>query len=405
MAKTNTIVTMVTGQANTGRKVEGLIAENKVDANKKYVLTKFDAETGEIEFTEQLPEDAPESAVAKVVKITKENAAVMRYVMNPNEKPCPEAKLETIKGQQYLVIGDNEIFLGTIAAIKVVAGYTGEVILGVEASDENYMGLLRYDVQFDKFDAEPFATVSRAAKVIVLDSKTYIFDNIIIDVAQVDDKGNPILDAAGNPVTKPRLADASLYQYSGRGYLSRMYAGEYHDYDYDEDEDDYDYDDYDDDNNDGSFDAPIDSIRLVEQGDRKDLAIVFVKETDDDGYLVDKAGATIKLYRANDFTRVGTFDVSDAEAKVYLGGSFKKAPVVTVKDSNQILIRDAYGLKVVNNAAVVTAMDGFNYFCGTEVKKDDDDRDTVIFTYANKDMAVKSFSMTKTDRGTLFALV
>jgi len=400
MAKTQTIVTMVAGQAKTGRNVIGLIAENKVDANKKYALTKYDAETGDLEFTEQLPEDAPEGTVANVVKITKENAAVMRYVMNPNEKPCPEAKLVTENGQQYLVIGDNKVFLGTIAAIKVVAGYTGEVILGVEADDDKYMGLLRYDVQFDKFDAAPFATVSRAAKVIVLDSKTYIYDNIIEDVAQVDDKGNPIVDAAGDPVTKPRLVDSSLYQYSGRGYLSRMYAGEYRDYDYDEDEDDY----YDDDN-DGSFNAPIDSIRLVEQGDRKDLAIVFVKEVDDDGYLVDKAGATIMLFRVNDFTRVGTFNVSDPEAKVYLGGSFKKAPVVTVKDSNQILIRDAYGLKVVNNAAVVTAMAGYNYFCGTEVKKDDDDRDVVTFTYANKDMAVKSFTMTNTDRGTLFELV
>lgn len=38
MAKTQTIVTMVAGQAKTGRKVEGLIAENKVDANKKICI-------------------------------------------------------------------------------------------------------------------------------------------------------------------------------------------------------------------------------------------------------------------------------------------------------------------------------------------------------------------------------
>lgn len=359
---------------------------------KKYVLTAYDAEDGILTFTEQLAEDAPEGTVPAVVKVTKDNAAVMRYIMNPNEKPSPEASITNENGQNYLVIAGRNIFLGTIEAIKVVAGYSGEVILGVKSDEEGYMNLLRYDVQNDKFDTAPFAKVTNGVKTVVLDNVTYLIDNIIEEVPQMDENGKPALDENDEPVTKPFLIKASLYVYCGNGCLNEMNPES----EYDVDEDDEEYD---------GFTLPIESIRLVEQGTRKDLAIVFVDELDDDGYLVPAKEATIQLYRANDFAYMGSFKVADPEAKIYLGGSFKKAPIVTIKDSSRILIRDSYGVKTVTDSAVVAGMTGYNYFCGTEVKRDEGDNEVVTFTYANKDMDVKSFSMTKTDRGIMFALV
>jgi len=231
----------------------------------------------------------------------------------------------------------------------------------------------------------------------VVAENTYIINNVIKDVEQIDANGNKIVDENGDVVTKPHLVAAELLQYTGNGHLiSRL--SDYEEY-YDEDEDEY-YNEAV-----SALNVPIESVRLVEQGERKDLAIVTTKEVDDDGYLVTAANATIILFRLSDYARVGSFEVTDAEAKVYLGGSFRKAPVVTVKDSGQILIRDNYGLHVVKTAAVVTAMEGYNYFCGTEVKKDDDENEVVIYTYANKDSAVKSFKMTKSDRGILFEMM
>ena len=397
MAKQVNFYQMVMGQVVTGREVVGTKCQLKTADNAEYQVTKVNVTDGYIEITEILPEDVADAAVAKVVKITEKNAIVVRYVMNPNPKPTPEAALKEENGKKYLVIGDNKVFLGKITAEKVVAGFTGEVILGVKNDkDEKFMNLLRYDVQFDKFDAETFATVSKAAEVVVIDGKTYIIDNIIEDVPQFDADGKPVLDANNNQVIKRRVVDVALYEYRGKGYLRRLVTENgCNDDEYDED--DY-YDSI-------IFEVPIKSMRLIEQGQRKDIAIVTTDEVDSDGYLAESKQATITLLRAGDYAKVGTFYVNDPDAKIYLGGSFSKRPVVTVKDADQILIRDDHGLKVVDDIAVVAAMEGYNYFCATEVKKDEDDNNVVIFTYANVAMEVKSFKMTNTDRGLLFDII
>lgn len=398
--KKNTIITMVAGQAATGRSVEGLIAENKVKDNKRYSVTKFDAEAGEITFTEILADDVPEGTVADVIKINAENAETMRYIMNPNEKPVPEASIEEVNGKKVLVVGGNQISLGTIDALRVVGGVKGEVVIAVPGDEDGLVNLMKYEVQLDKF-SDLMDGMSKDIQMVNIADTAFIINNVIIDVPQVDEDGNPILDENGDQVIRQRCIGNKVLQYNG-AVIGSLGTGVTDDDDYDYD---YDDEDYEDEEEEEMNLAPIESIRIVEQGNRKDLVVVVTKDVDSEGYLVDADEPSIMLYAFNGGyvgSRVGTFYVKDAAAKVYLGGSFKRSPVVTVKDEGKILIRDRYGLKVIDDAAVVDAMEGYNAFLGTEVTKDDEDRDVVKFIYGNKDMKVKAFTMVNTDRGILY---
>lgn len=398
--KTTTIVNMITGQAATGREIVGLIAENKVKDNKRYSVTAFDAEAGEITFSEILDEKAPEGTVADVVKITAANAETMRYICNPNEKPVPEAEIAEENGKKILIIGEgNKVSLGTIEALRVVGGVKGEVIIAVKAIDETQVDLMKYEVQADKF-SDFMTGMSKDVEMVNIGDCAFIINNVIVDVPQVDKDGKPALDPNGDQIIRQRCTGNKVVQYNG-SVLGTLGTGESH---CDEDYDDYD-EEYEDDENMNL--APIDSIRVVTQGTRKDLVVIVTKDVDDNGFLVDADEPTIMLYSYTDDrigSRVGTYSVEDAAARVYLGGSFKMAPVVTIKDKKKILIRDRYGLKVVDDQEVVEAMDGYNAFLGTEVSKDDEDRDVITFIYGNQDMDVKKFSMVNTDRGTLYSL-
>lgn len=399
--KTQTIVTMVKGQMATGREVIGLIAENKVKDNVRYSLTKVDAEAGEFTFTEVLAEDDPDGKVADVVVITADNADTMRYIMNPNEKPVPEATIVEENGKKYLKINDTNIFLGTIDALAVVGGNKGEVFIAVPSKKEDRVDLMKYEVQTDKFSTF-LQGVSVDVKMVNLEDSTFIINNVIDEIPQKDKDGNPILDANGDPVVKKRCASNTVLQYKDGGVVGRIGSDREDVYDEFEDNDyDDDYDDYDD-----CEDAlvPVESIRIIQQGDRKDIAVVTKMTIDKDGYLIEDDEATIMLFTFNGYVgnRVGTFFVKDPEAKIYLGGSFNKPPIITVKDKNCILIRDRFGLKIIDDKEVVKEMEGFNYFLGTEVSKDEDDRDVVTFIYGNKGMEVKRFTMVSTDRGILF---
>ena len=137
MAKNKTIVEMINGQATTGREVIGLIAESKVNANKRYALK--DVNQGTYTFEEVVPED--EERTPDVVKINESNAQVMRYIVNPNPKPAPEAELKD-----------------------------GKLFVGVKTQGEE-LNVYMYDVQFDKFNEQRFVDGSTFA--VNLDVKTF----------------------------------------------------------------------------------------------------------------------------------------------------------------------------------------------------------------------------------------
>ena len=394
MAKRSNILTEVTGQAATGRKVIGTIIENKILDNKKFEITEFSAEGKTFTAQEIIPEGEEPERVPTVVTITEKNAEAFRYVVNPNKKPAPEAELiEDNNGRKFLVIGGNKISCGTLPVTRVIGGVTGEVILATEAND-GAMNLLRYIVQTDKF--EPIGNiVGENIEMVKLGDVTLLVDNIIEKVPQTDKDGNPVVDNDGEQLVKDRCVSAKVYTYRN-GYLNIELgrdADSYCEYcEYDEDEDD----------DDDIAIVPIESIRLIEQGKRRDYAVVTTLDTDGDGYLTEGT-ARVTLYQAYDDGtfggRCGRYELNDKDAKIYLGGSFRKAPVVTITDKDRIIIRDAYGTKVVDDPEVVAEMAGYVYFCGTEMDGDD-----VVFTYADKDYNIKSFRMERTDRGILFSV-
>lgn len=392
MAKRSNILTEVMGQAATGRKVIGTIIENKILDNKKFEITEFSAESKTFTAQEIIPEGEEPERVPAVVTITEKNAEAFRYVVNPNEKPAPEAELiEDNNGKKILVIGDNKISCGTLPVTRVIGGVKGEVILATKATD-GAMNLLRYIVQTDKF--EPIGNiVGENIEMVKLGDITLLVDNIIEKLPQVDKDGNPVMDSDGKQLVKDRCVSAKVYTYRN-GYLNIELGRDTDSY-YEYDEDDKD------DENDIAI-VPIESIRLIEQGKRRDYAVVTTLDTDGDGYLTEGT-ARVTLYQAYDDGtfggRCGRYELNDKDAKIYLGGSFRKAPVVTITDKDRIIIRDAYGTKVVDDPEVVTEMNGFVYFCGTEMDGDD-----VVFTYADKDYNIKSFRMERTDRGILFSI-
>lgn len=398
---TKTMTEMVAEQKATGREVIGLIAEKKNDDNRRYSLSGYDAETGVLEFTEIVEEGS--DTVPKTVKITKDNDKIMRYICNPNEKPVPDAKLLEKGGKKFLEIEGREISLGTLDVIRVVGGAKGEVFLAVPSkTDKNRVNLIKYIVQTDEIRHDFMENVSADVKILNVEDKVFIINNVIEDVPLRDKDDNPVLDENGDQIVRKKCLVSDLMLYADGCITSKLCVRDNNTDDTD------DYDDYDDYDCENDTCIPVDSVRIISQGDcRKDLVVVTTKELDEDSYLVDADKATIYLFATDGLyigSSVGTFYAKDPKAQVFLGGSFKKPPVVTVKDKDEILIRDAFGLKVIDDADVVAKMDGYNDFLGTEVSKDEKNRDIVKFSYGNKTDDVKTFSMVKTDRGTIFEM-
>ena len=61
-------------------------------------------------------------------------------------------------------------------------------------------------------------------------------------------------------------------------------------------------------------------------------------------------------------------------------------------------------LKVQRPDVEVDAIKGHPYFCATDVRKDDEDRNVVKFIYANRDNELAAFELVNTDRGQLVNL-
>lgn len=150
------------------------------------------------------------------------------------------------------------------------------------------------------------------------------------------------------------------------------------------------------------FAVPIESVRMVEQAGRKDLVVVTKDTIDDDGYLTDEEQPTIRLFTM-DGRKVGTYLVNSMDAKVYLGGSTKSAPSVTVFDKDQIFVRaDKYGMKILKDPKIVEALEGHTVYCGKEY---DEETKTATYYFGDEKQNVVGFSYRETDRGPVIKLV
>ena len=155
-------------------------------------------------------------------------------------------------------------------------------------------------------------------------------------------------------------------------------------------------------NSGSGFAVPIESVRMVEQAGRKDLVVVTKDTIDDDGYLTDEEQPTIRLFTM-DGRKVGTYLVNSMDAKVYLGGSTKSAPSVTVFDKDQIFVRaDKYGMKILKDPKIVEALEGHTVYCGKEY---DEETKTATYYFGDEKQNVVGFSYRETDRGPVIKLV
>ncbi len=408
-------------QKATGREVIGTVC--KMSNGKLYELTEIDVEKEVLTFTEQLDEDS--KATPDVVKVTKDNAAVAHYKKNPNDKPAPEGKFEN----GVLTVNGKEVKTGTLPVVGVIGGVIGNVLVAMKAKSgaDNRIDIFAYDVQFDKFSVlvEDYAADTKLFVLDGMNGVEYILLSNIIVEKEIKDEDDKVI-GTGKFLDKVVVQFVTTHsQPAGTSEVRLTNVGcsscgcdcpcdDCSEYDECGGED-YDCDDYADWENDdcstgsagsfGGYNVPVDSIRMVKHGGAADYVVVSTHKLGEHGELV-KAEPMIKLFkdRTCDGKSVGTFMVKNAAAKVYLGG-IDNPPVVTVKSSKDFLFRNKRGLVVVDDASVISAMADYNVFCGITADKDDDDNDVITFTFAKDDLSeVKSFTMTKSDRGNLFAI-
>ncbi len=407
MLKKNGFVAMVKSQKATGREVIGTVARVIPD-NEKYQIKAIDDEAGTITLEQILPEDSEDEP--KVVTITEANQIVAHYVTNPNERPAPEAEIQDRNGKKTLVLepgtnAETPINMGSIKGLVVLGGIEGQVIFTVESDNEDKVNLMGYDVQTDSFyEITTESLLAEGVSFIAMDKDhTYIVENVVVDEEVLDDDGKPKKDDAGNVITEKVFKKASIFKiYVGRtdGSVRAYLDSQDYEPEYDEDEEDEDDEyEYETETVSTELGAPIKSMRLVEQAGRRDVVVVTESL---------EGEVRLNLYIDNGGSlgqRVGSFIVKSTDAKVFLGGSNDRPPVVTVKDDDQVLIRTGKGLLVVDDAEVVEALRGYNLFAGKFSSKDEDDREVDTYFYANADLQVVIFKVTNSDRGNLFELV
>lgn len=417
MAKMN-IVEMIAAQAAAGRIVADVATGVEVvmsPTNERYRLVDFDAERGRMGFAKILEDGTTEDKVRYLEGL---GAKMAHYKFNPNPKPLAEAE---IKGGKLIVNENLSVDLGNIKAQRVIGAVPGLVILGVGEPEDEELEVYTFNAQFSE-DPDYVGTFKDAgfkvltdAKVFVIEGVTYIVENNVYDVEIKDDKGN-VTDVkqrceASISNIYP-IGDAENATVGKNSYESGSDPMDYEDYCYENDldeDDDESYDLYEEyvasigTTAFSMFDVPVESMRLVSQGNRKDIVVVTKMTTDDEGFLTDEEKPVIRLFRLGDFGQsVGTFFVKSADAKVFLGGPNDKAPTVLVVDDGVILVRDKFGLKVIDDAAVVDGLAGFTYFCDKEY---DEETGTATYYFGNDADEVRGFSYKVTDRGTVVKLI
>ncbi len=383
----NSMVALVMDQAATGREVIGTVV-TMVPDNKEYKVTAIDTAEGTVTVTEVLPEDS--DAVAETVVLSEKNAHIAHYVNNPNERPVPSVSVDTENGKSVLVFEDgNKISCGRIKVVNVLGAIKGTVLLITEnAENDNMIDVMAYDVQSDEFRMvhDAFSVTNADMKFFrMAEDIALVNERLIVTEDEKDENGNVI-------GTYKVLKYNNLYQVSASGELNKL-GGDV----YDEDEDAY-----------VDVEFPIiESMKLVSQAERRDLVILSV--TEDKGDKIDSIDPTLTLYRVNRSgnicEEVGAYVVKSKDARVFLGGASGSAPVITVKDKDQVLITTSRGTIVVDEPEIVKAMKGFNYFDGVYAYEDEDGNTGAKWYFSNKAREEIAFTSVETDRGTLFNLV
>lgn len=365
---------LIAGQAKTGREVAGMIVKNLIDG-KDYKVVSFNAETGDVTISEIVAEGEK----GKLISVSPNQQKVLLYTFNPNEKPAPDATI--VNGTLTVKTPDGErtVQMGTIKADRVVGGVLGKVLF------LSGTALMSYDVQMDKFDTV-VDSVDPEIVAFHVDKALYLVQNIYKDIPQNNADGTPALNADGTPVTKRRFERAVVGIYDGRWY-NEEYGRNGEDYDdwEDEDEDSCESDSY-----------RVTGVRKVTFGDRS--AIVVTSDGLEAGHYEDD------LSRPRVVVNGETIYTTTDAAKVYLGGANVR-PTITVVAPDEIVLRDSYGFKVVKDAEIISALEGYTAFIGEEARQTENGTE-VIVTYANSDYDTKSFKVTKTvDRGDIYELL
>jgi hypothetical protein len=407
------LMEIVKQAATAGREVVGIeVTMSNDDA--LYRITEYDAESGAIKVAKILEDGTTDS---NEIVLSGINTMFAHFKYNPNPKPTADAAI--VDGDLVIDNGPT-VSLGSIKAQKVLGAVPGLVILGVGEPEDEELEVYTFNAQFSAdpdfvgtFKDAGF-TVPANTKAVVIDDRTYFIETVITPV-EIKDKDGKVTD-----VKEICSSDLIQIMATGTGEDSTVRGvsffgdnGEAMDYEDFCEENDLEEDTYDADEaydaylkefggSGSGFAVPIESVRMVEQAGRKDLVVVTKDTIDDDGYLTDEEQPTIRLFTM-DGRKVGTFLVNSMDAKVYLGGSTKSAPSVTVFDKDQIFVRaDKYGMKILKDPKIVEALEGHTVYCGKEY---DEETKTATYYFGDEKQNVVGFSYRETDRGPVIKLV
>ena len=407
------LMDIVKASAAAGREVVGIeVTMSNDDA--LYRVTEYDAESGTIKVAKILEDGNTDS---NEIVLSGINTMFAHFRFNPNPKPTADAVI--VNGE--LVIENGPIVsLGSIKAQKVLGAVPGLVILGVGEPEDEALEVYTFNAQFSA-DPDFIGTFKDAGfkvpadtKAVILEDRTYFIETVITPVEIKDKDGNvkEIKEVCSSDLVQIMAtgseADATVrgVSFFGNNGEAMDYEDYCYEYDYEEETEEADeaYDAYlkEFSGSGSGFAVPSASVRMVEQAGRKDLVVVTKRTVDDDGYLADKDQPTIRLFTM-DGQKVGTFLVNSMDAKVYLGGSVKSAPAVTVFDKNQIFVRaDKYGMKILTDPKIVAALEGHTVYCGKEY---DEETKTATYYFGDEKQNVVGFSYRETDRGPVIKLV
>lgn len=384
-AEFNNTVTMILDQAKKGREVIGTVV-SVVPDNKLFEVTKVDKENKVLTLTEQLEEGSKETP--ETVVLTQKNAHIGHYVKNPNDRPVPDAILSN---GAMIINNELTVNIGTLDIVRILGGVKGNVLLLIAASDGKTLDLVAYNVQADKFETlvAAYCDKNYDVELYTFDADcVYLRKTLIVDEEREDEDGNK---EVYKQLVCNQMSRVSV------SYTSAVFVEESS-----KDDDDAD----DNDTIDNSFPL-ISNAYVIQQAGRRDLVIVSTRIIDD-GEVKDSTPRMI-LYRIDRSgairEEIVSYDVTSSDAKAYLSGPSSDTPVITIKDSDKVMITIGAETLTIRDAAVVAALEGYNYFDGAYSYTDPNTgSDGTVWFYSNTSRQEISFKSLVTDRGTLFEL-
>lgn len=379
----------------TGREVLGTVVINKVDG-KDYTITAVDTGAESVTVTEVLPEDAPEGTEPNALTVTEENEKCFSYRYNPNPKPVPEAEVK----DGVLMVNGIPVVMGNITPLAVLATVSNEVLFTVAGSMDGRVVVKVYRVDTDRF-ADITGEVSGSIRAEDMKDMVLLIEERTTLVPQVDDDGEPVLDANGEQVVKTRFDGAFVYQYNGTCIETGCGCDN-------EDEDDC----FDDGVGDGiRIEAPVTKLEVVSYGNEKTL-VVTSESVVKDGYLEAPDGNSlvtlleVKTSKRHD-TEYNTLRYTASPLCRKVKGT---DPVVTItrdgrltfviKTDKMVDIVKGCNDTVIDNAAIATELSGYDCYIGTETEGD-----TAKVSFADSGYKVKTVCIRHTpDRGDIVSM-